>query len=325
MDTIIDDILQCIKGKGRIILTGHKYPDGDAVGSALALYRLLRKQGKQVLVLFKKSQIGVSSILEDFASITDIGEYDFGLMPELLICLDCSDSKRICDERICGWIGRIPTINIDHHGKELFGDFNLVIKDYSSTGELVYDLAKAANWRLDRQAAESLWVSIVTDTNQFSRGVQSSTMYCAAELLSLGVRASWLNDVLFLQEPINVFELRKRAVNSLELWNDGLVSVISLQVDDFEETGCTKQDTDNFPNIPLSIKGSKIAVFIYPLMVRNEVRISFRSREGCPVSAKKIAEHFGGSGHEHSAGAVFYGSVNGAKEAVRSFLLNGRL
>ena len=304
-----------------IVITGHKFPDGDAVGSSLALHRLLSNLGKHVDVLLYKSHIGTPQVLEDFDQITDMSEYDFSKEPDLFICLDCADPSRICDDRLQHWIGKVPTMNIDHHGKKLFGDVNYVIRDYSSTGELVFNLAKAFNWQLDRNAAEALWVSIVTDTNRFSRGVQSSTLLCAAELLSLGVRASWLNDELFMQEAPNVFELRKRAINSLEQWFKGIVAVISLTHQDFSETQCTKQDTEDFPNIPLSIKGTKIAVFIYPLPTgMDEIRISLRSRQGAAITARRIAEHFNGAGHEHSAGAVYNGTVLDCKMAVKSFL-----
>lgn len=306
-----------------IAITGHKFPDGDAVGSALALRRLLTNLGKRVDVLLPKSHIGNPQVFEDFDTITDIREYDFSKEPDMFICLDCAEPLRICDKRMQHWIGKIPTVNIDHHGKVLFGDVNYVIKDYSSTGELVFNLAKAFAWPLDRQSAESLWVSIVTDTDRFIRGVQSSTFLCAAELLSLGVRATWLNDELFMQEPANVFELRRRAINSLEQWCANSVAVITLTLEDFSETQCTKQDTADFPNIPLSVKGSKLAIFIYPLPGRkNETRISLRSRQGAQMTARQIAEHFGGAGHEHSAGALYFGTVFACKKAVRSFIEN---
>ncbi len=307
-----------------IVVTGHKFPDGDAVGAALALRRLLLNQGKHVDVLLCKSHVGTPRVLEDFDRIIDLQEYDFTNEPDLFICLDCAEPSRICDDRLRHWIGRVPTVDIDHHGKILFGDVNYVVKDYSSTGELVFNLAKCFGWRLDRQTAEALWVSIATDTNRFSRGIQPSTFMCAAELLSLGIRATWLNDELFLQEPANVFALRKRAINSLELWREGIVAAISLTPEDFAETQCAKQDTEDFPNIPLSIRGAKIAVFIYPLPAGgDEIRISLRSRQGAPVTARQIAEHFGGAGHEHSAGAVFVGTVEACKKAVRSFIEKG--
>jgi nanoRNase/pAp phosphatase (c-di-AMP/oligoRNAs hydrolase) len=94
-------------------------------------------------------------------------------------------------------------------------------------------------------------------------------------------------------------------MNSLEFWCDSIVAVISLQKDDFKETQCKKQDTDEFPNIPLSIKGPVITAFVYPLntdMNNDEIRLSLRSKDGAPITAQSIAEYFGGAGHKDSAG-----------------------
>ena len=109
-----------INSCNHIVITGHKFPDGDAVGATLALHRMLSNLGKHVDVLLYKAHIGTPRILEDFDIITDIPEYDFTKEPDLFICLDCADPSRICDDRLQHWVGRIPTVNIDHHGKKLY-------------------------------------------------------------------------------------------------------------------------------------------------------------------------------------------------------------
>lgn len=314
---------QMINVAHRIVISAHEYPDGDAVGSCLAMAELLRSMGKDATVLLPRSDVGPARCLEGFGQVINPKDWDFSCPPDLLVALDCADPRRICDPRIASWIGRIPVLNIDHHGKELFGNTNLVIRDYSSTGELVYDLAVASGWTVDRKVAEALWCAILTDTNRFtSPSTMPSTLRAAAALSEMGVRISWLAEQLYQHEPFNAFDLRRRAINSLERWFEGRAATIALTPDDFAATGCKKQDGETFPDIPNSLDGVQLSVYFYPYPVtdRNHTRVSVRSSPGSPVTAKTIAEHFGGGGHEHSAAATPELTVADAKLAVKKFL-----
>lgn len=321
-DTVAE-IVEMIGRAHRVALSSHTYPDGDAVGSCLAMAAFVRALGKESMVILPKEDVGPVRVLEGFNDIVDPDDVDFSVKPDLFVCLDCSDPSRICDVRIRAWVGSVPTLNIDHHGKQLFGDRNYVVNDASSTGELVFDIARVAGWKLTMPIAEALWCALVTDTNRFSfASTTSDTLHCAAELVAAGARAADLNDIIYMNEQPNVFELRTRAMRSMERWCGGLAAAIMLDVVDFTETGCTKQDAEEFPNIPRSIAGAKLSFYFYPFPVDHPTgaRISVRSREGTPVTARKIAEHFGGAGHEHSAGAVYSGTVHEAAVAVKAYL-----
>lgn len=319
----LSSVLDALMSAQRIVITAHELPDGDAIGSCLALRALLKAKGKDAEVVLPAADIGATSVLDDAKGITDSAGFDFSGRPDLFVCLDCSEPSRICDKRFCDWIGAVPTVNIDHHGKELFGDFNYVVVDGSSTGELVFNLFDAAGLKPTREAAEAIWCALVTDTRRFSLpSTTASTLRCAAVLLECGARTAWLNDVLFSQETPGLFDLRTRAMKSLELWCGGKVSVISLRPEDFIETGCRKKDADEFPEIPRGIKGSSVAIFFYPYPeTKPEVtKVSIRSREGAPMTAREIASHFGGAGHVDSAGAKFRGSVDEALKAVHEYV-----
>lgn len=319
----LQDIAGAINNAETVVITAHQYPDGDAVGSSLALYHILTKIGKKVSVVLPKAQIGSASVLSGFDEIVDIADFDFSQRPDLLICLDCAQEDRICSQQFNELLQNCPVVNIDHHGKVLFGTYNYVIKDYSCTGELIYNLARFAGWELSLEAGEAIWIALITDTNNFSKkSTERSTFLCAAELLSLGVRNTFLHAAV-MQEPVNVVELRRRAMNSLEFWGKEKVAVISLQKKDFLETGCMKKDTDEFPNIPLNIKGPVITAFVYPLSTdcsNDDIRLSLRSKANSPVTARSIAEHFGGAGHEDSAGALYHGTVDEARQALKNYL-----
>ena len=307
----------------RVAVSAHTYPDGDAVGSCLAMANFLAALGKEVSVILPKKDIGAVNVLDGFDSIVNPDEYDFSAEPDLFVCLDCSEPSRICDERIRSWVGRVPTLNIDHHGKELFGNRNYVVNDASSTGELVFEIAEASGWKINPATADALWCALVTDTNRFTLpSVTAGTLRCAARLVECGARTAFLSDAIYMNEQPNVFDLRTRAMRSLERWCNGLVAAIALDSDDFAATGCTKQDAEEFPNIPRSIAGAKLSFYFYPFPVDQPIgaRISVRSREDSPVTARMVAEHFGGAGHEHSAGAVYPGSVAATIAAVREYL-----
>lgn len=319
----IRDALDLIDAAQRIVLSAHEYPDGDAVGSCLAMAAFLRAAGKDATVLLPRKDVGTPSCLDGFGSVLDPDTWDFAATPDLLVALDCSEPKRFCDARIAAWIGRIPVLNIDHHGKALFGTVNLVVRDASSTGELVCELARAAGWTIDRESAEALWCAILTDTSRFtSPSTTPSTLRTAAELAEKGARIAWLAEQIYQREPFHAFDLRRRAINSLERWFGGRVATVALSAEDFAETGCKKQDGETFPDIPNCLEGVQLAVFFYPFPVTDpgHTRISARSRPGSPVTAKDLATHFGGGGHEHSAAATPALSIDDTKRAVKEWL-----
>ena len=317
------DILALIVAAHRIAISAHTYPDGDAVGSCIAMAGFLRAAEKDVTIVLPKKDVGPVCVLEGFGDIVDPDAFDFSEPPDLFVCLDCSDPSRICDARIRDWVGKVPTLNIDHHGRELFGTRNYVVKDASSTGELVYDIACAAGWTIDRPIAEALWCAILTDTCRFTTpSTMPSTLRAAAALAEKGARIAWLAEQIYQREPFNAFDLRRRAINSLERWFNGRVATIVLSIADFAETGCKKQDGETFPEIPNSLEGVQLAVFFYPFPITDagHTRISARSRPGSPVTAKALAAHFGGGGHEHSAAATPALSIEETKRVVRDWL-----
>ena len=319
----VEDILALIGSARRIAISAHTYPDGDAVGSCISMAKFLRAAGKDVAVVLPRKDVGPVCVLDGFGDVVDPDDFDFSIPPDLFVCLDCSDPSRICDARMREWVGNVPTLNIDHHGKEIFGTRNYVVRDASSTGELVYDIASAAGWTIDRPIAEALWCAILTDTCRFTTpSTMPSTLRAAAALADRGVRIAWLAEQIYQREPFNAFDLRRRAINSLDRWFDGRVATIALSTADFAETGCKKQDGETFPDIPNSLEGVQLAVFFYPFPVTEagHTRISTRSRPGSPVTAKALATHFGGGGHEHSAAATPALSIEETKQAVQDWL-----
>lgn len=316
-DIAVAEALSLVESARRIVVTAHVSPDGDASGSSLALALMLRALGKEVRLAIPMDDLGAPGVLPRFADFRQTGPVE---EPDLLVCLDSATRARIAIPELRDKAGVWPTLNIDHHAtNELYGHVNIVRGGYSSTGELIYDFALAAGWNIDRDIAEALWVAIVTDTGRFSySSTQPSTLRCAADLLSRGVRAAWLNDELFCMEDAKILEIRRRALDSLETWFGGKVAVISLVAEDYTETGCTKSCTETFADIPRSVRGSVFAIFIYRLPGDDKTHFSIRSRE--PYSACDLAKVFGGGGHILAAGATTDLSILAAKAALRQAL-----
>lgn len=317
----IDTILAELAQAGRIVIAAHVNPDGDAVGASLALGLLLRDQGKEVRIAMKKDDVGAPACLEGFDTIVDPdGIAD---EPDLLVCLDCGSRARISTAHLSSKIGQWRTMNLDHHGSnDRFADFNYVLPGCSSTGEIVWTLAGKAGWTLTRPVAEALWVAIVTDTGRFSYPCTSpSTLRCGAALQEVAgsERTAWLNDVVYNQVDEKVLQLRARCQNHLACWFDGLVTVVYLDWNDFAETGCSKRDTEEFTDIPRSVRGSKIALFFYRLEADDpKTHVSLRARP--PYKVSEIAAHFGGGGHDAAAGATIAAPVADAMAQVKEYL-----
>lgn len=313
----VETVIAQLEAAKRIVITAHVNPDGDASGSSLALALLLRARGKAVRLAIPMNDLGTPGVLETFQSFQDDSPIE---VPDLFVCLDCATVPRLALPQLRDKAGLWPTLNIDHHATNTrYGHLNYVIDDYSSTGEVIYDIAKAAGWTIDRDIAEALWVAIVTDTGRFSfSSTQPSTLRCAAELLACGARTSWLNDEIFCVFDRKALAIQERALASLETWYDGKVAAVTLSERDYEETGCTKSCTETFADIPRSVRGSVIAVFLYRLPGDPKTHVSIRAR--APYSACALAQVFGGGGHELAAGATLDVSLDAAKAAIKDAL-----
>ena len=311
MQSVLDRLLAA----KRVVVTAHIRPDGDALGSALALGGLLRRQGKTVQVALDRDEIGVAGVLVGPHDLVPTTEAD--PRADLLAVVDCAVKHRM-PEALSPWVGRLPTVNIDHHPTNTrFGNAQWIDAHASSTGELIWRLARQAGWTMDRKIAEALWVALITDTGRFAYEATSpTTLTCASDLLTYGVRTAWLNEQIYSIFDWRVLQLRKRAYASLETWQGGRVSVVSLGHDDFAATGCTKADAEDIIEIPRSLRGSQIALFLYetePEAV--QTRVSIRTRP--PLDAILLAKRYGGGGHHRAAGANVPGGLAAARAELR--------
>jgi phosphoesterase RecJ-like protein len=293
---IINKIIQ-VK---RVAIVSHISPDGDAIGSSLALYHALMRMDKQADI-YMQDDIGSSfTFLE--GSQTVLHQWN-GQKYDVCITIDCSELHRT-GHLIELFKNTEFTINIDHHlGSNEYANLNYINEKASSTGEIVYDFIEELQVEIDKKIAECLYVAIATDTGGFRYGCTTSKSFeIAAELLKTGIDINEISLRVFDQMSKKKAILMSAAIDSMEMFADERISTICLDYDKISAINPNVEDFDSIINIPRNIIGVEIAIFITE-KTQNEVKASFRSNT--EIDVNEIAGVFGGGGHKRAAGCVF--------------------
>lgn len=302
----LDAIVQAVQAAGSILVMTHVHPDGDALGSQLGLGTILAGLGKKV-VMYSEDQV---SHLYDFlpgsgllcTELPDLAAFDCA------IALDCGDEHRLGRAR--GQLLAVhPFIVIDHHaGHREFGDLNWVDPSRASTGEMIYDLARALGATISREAAYCLYAAIVSDTGSFKySSTTAETFRVARELILQGAKPSEVAAKLFDNFSVNRLHLMKMVLDSLKLYEDNKIAFISASYEIFLQTGATQADAENFINFPRAINTVKVAAFLKE-PEKGLVAVSLRSK-GTEYDVAKVAAGFGGGGHRNAAGFKLSGTT----------------
>ena len=312
-------LLARLESSDRVLISTHAKPDGDALGSALALARILRTCGKQAGIVRPDSLPRRYETFVEEGDILDVVNHEEW---NLLVILDCGDISRVEEE--AGKVASLlPVMNIDHHHSNTeFGQINWVDPKCSSTGEMVYRIAREAQWEIPFAAAQALWVALVTDTGRFSyENTSPEVLKVAAELVAMGIPFSKINHTIYENTTLKGLRLRARAMAGLEVCEDGKVALVMLGRDDFEATGCGTQETEDIVNIPRSVEGVEIALILYELPGEEScisTKASFRTVE--PYDAAEICRVLGGGGHQRAAGCSVEGRLDEARKAVLTLI-----
>ncbi|MCZ7647149.1 MAG: bifunctional oligoribonuclease/PAP phosphatase NrnA [Planctomycetota bacterium] len=317
-DLIAREIEARIKKAKRIVVLGHERPDGDCLGSTIALGATLLDQGYDAHVLLETSLperfhfLFDHPVLKRRAKIETRRRYP----ADLAIVLDTTDVDRL-SAVVPAQIAGATVINIDHHvSNNNFGDVNWVDHKASAAGELVWRLASCLGWPVPRIALEALYVALVTDTGQFAySNTTPRVLRMAAALVEYGVDPEDLWRRIYLNKSLAELDLEARARTSMEVWRKGRICAITLTQSDFEKTHCGPETTQEFPGIPRALAGAKLALFFYAVEGGKQTKISIRSvRE---IDACALAKRFGGGGHRQAAGCRIPLPVKEAKELFR--------
>jgi phosphoesterase RecJ-like protein len=314
LETQFKRLEKLIVGSESFFLAGHLNPDGDTIGSMLAIASVLKRLGKKVR-LFSQDPVPENlRFLPHAGSIRSrlpSGKFDAAIL------LECSTPARGGNlEPVLKKAGKV--VNIDHHKtSEFYGDINIVEPHSSSTAEIVYRLLYNMAVNVTRREAACLYTGIVTDTGRFHFPATSPrTMEVASRLLETGFKFSRVNDLLYATKSLEGLKILGRALESLQLKAGGKLAVLTLREADFKHFGARSEHSENVINFGMMPPGVKAAV-----MFREEagrVSVTFRSRGHLDVSV--IAKAFGGGGHRNASGCRIKGALPAASEKVLSVL-----
>ena len=308
-----------LEGKRRILVSGHLSPDGDALGSMIALTQLLRCAGYEAFATADLNALGKPGFLEGVEDLIPIRQLKRQKKFDLFIAVDCASFARMPPE-VRPVAEKLPKICVDHHvtNDGSFADVSIVDPSASSTGEIVWRIAKWNEWKLDRPIAEALWVAIVTDSGRFAYdSTKPGTLRAAGDLLKYGVRTALINDIIYGMFTSKAIGLKRLAWRSLHVWKNRKVAEVTLTRDDFREVRGTKADAEDIIEIPRSVAKNEIALFFYQIPDRTkETRCSIRTRGDWDATV--LAGKFGGGGHVRASGCTIKGSMSSAKRQMRA-------
>ena len=302
----MDPIINQIKKAQHILLASHSEPDGDAISSLLAMGLAIGKLNKKTTI-YNASPIPavyrfLPSVERIVRHIKKVNTYDVALI------LDCGDLPRIGD--INSIVSRIPVIiNIDHHITNTgFGDIQLIDPSACSTTEIVYRLIKALNIPMDKAIATSIYTGILTDTGSFRfSNTNQAAFAISKEMAELGVEPYHVSQHVFGTYSLGRIKLLNLALDSIEISNNGKLSIMTVTQAMFAETGTHPEDVDGMINYARRIEDVRVAALIQEQKngisgSDNQSRFHVSLRSDGTVDVAAIAGSFGGGGHSSAAG-----------------------
>jgi phosphoesterase RecJ-like protein len=286
----------------RFLLTAHEGPDGDALGSLLAMHAILEQLGKDS-VMFLASKEFPLPIEYRFLPLEEVfHEAPVDVADRVVVFLDCGNIDRMPVEWLQEHKG--PVLNVDHHHDNTrFGDLNLVDVEASSTAEIVYAIGRALGARITPEIASALYVGLVTDTGRFMyENTNVGAHRMAAELIEAGVDVQDIYRRLYERVPLEKVRLVARALEKVERHADCALAVSYITAEDYAATGASEVLTEGVIDYVRAIEGTEVAALVRDKTDdgRAARKVSLRSTGDLDVSA--IAREHGGGGHQRAAG-----------------------
>lgn len=301
----LDAFKSLIGSARRIVLTTHINPDGDGLGSELALALYLSELGKEAVILNHSGTPDFYQFLDSRNLIRQFNAQSHaGIIrdADLVFVVDTNHPDRIAGLKDHVLASHAKKIVIDHHlDPDPFGDLLLIDDSSAATGEIVFRLLEHLGaTRMSPAAATALYVAIMTDTGSFRYPKTDGDLHrIIATLLDCGADPVQTYERIYEQAPVNRIILLGKALSTLETHHDGRVSVLTITRDLFRETETSEPDVERFVPFAMGIKGVQIALLFTEL--EDHIKISFRSRGDIWIN--KLAQEFGGNGHKNAAGA----------------------
>ena len=305
------EICEAIHARRRFLITSHAKPDGDSIGSQLAMAYALEVLGKDVRIVNADPAPehymefpGVSRIEITRELLERTGD-------EALIVMESSDLKRT---GVAGLDGRF-TVNIDHHqGNTGFGQVNWIDESAAACGEMVFDLIEALGVPLTIEIATHIYLAILTDTGSFHySNITPKTFDICRRLTEAGVNPAAMARRVFDQNSFGKLKLIGALLDEMDLLDGGRLAAMYLNDDILNATGTTYNDTEGLINLPLTAREIRAVVF-FKLGADGDIHISMRSKYDVDVRA--VAARHGGGGHKNAAGFKLRGPLSAVRDGV---------
>jgi phosphoesterase RecJ-like protein len=305
---VSSDVFQQIVGEVRkrqkFLLTSHARPDGDSIGSQLAMAFALDALGKQVRI------VNADAAPDHYREFPGLDRIEIRpAVPadadaDTVIIMECSDLART---GVSGFDGRY-IINIDHHaGNKMYGVLNWFDESAAACGEMVFDVIRALGVPMTFEIATHIYLAILTDTGSFHHSnITPRTFEICRQTVEAGVKPAAMARRVFDSNSLGKLKLIGALLDSMRLVDDGRLAVLYIDDAMLSACGCTHNDTEGVINLPLTAREVQAVVF-FKALSDGEIRVSMRSKYD--VDVRRVANQFGGGGHKNASGFSVMGRL----------------
>ena len=322
-------IADAIKARQRFIISSHSRPDGDSIGSSLAMAYILRALGKHADVVHADPAPGPLMQFPGVADILVTNAVPAGANYDAAIIMECGDLART---GVAG-LDRCFVINIDHHpGNTGYGDLQWFDSSAAALGEMIFELASVLGVRLTPEIATHVYLAILTDTGSFHyANITPRTFAISKACLEAGVDAVKVARNVYDSNNMGRLKLFGSVLSAMQIDSSGRIAIVYLDHEMARAAGGTYEDTEGLINLPLTVR-EILAVVFFKQVEGEEYRVSMRSKGDIDIGA--VAKQYGGGGHKNAAGCTVTGAIDalqkmfiekieGAIDGANSELVNG--
>jgi len=302
-------IVEAVRARQRFVLSSHSRPDGDSIGSQLAMLYALQQMGKEAIAV---NADPASPPLMAFPGVRDIRiapsvEGNF----EAAIIMECGDLKRT---GVSG-LERYFVINIDHHpGNTGYGQINWFDASAAACAEMVYDVVRALGVPLTTEIATHVYLAILTDTGSFHySGISPRTFEICRECLEAGVDPVMVARNVYDSNNMGRLKLFGAVLGAMQIDQSGRIAIVYVDHEMARAAGGTYEDTEGLVNLPLTVKEIEAVVF-FKQDKADQYRVSLRSKGEVDINA--IAKEYGGGGHKNASGCTITGPIEELQKTI---------
>ncbi len=311
------DIMAILDSSSKVLVASHIDPDGDALGTQLAVAAFVRSLGKDVYLVRDNDIPDKYRFLEGINDIPTVDYYQENGLFDAAIILECPTVARI--GRASRLLHDIKIINIDHHlDNGQFGDVNWINVKASSVGEMAVEMFEMVGFDINASVAEQLYTAIMTDTGRFRyRSTSPRTMEIVGRLIEAGADPQKICDEVYYNVRPSTMKLIGKVLNAIEFHHDGRVCLLTLTKGMLDETGAHDSESDGLVDYTLFNSGVVAGALIKEVDA-TKTKVSFRSKDGIDVAA--IAARFGGGGHFNASGCTIDMPLEDTRQAIIKML-----